>query len=92
MKEKIHPKYVRAKVVCACGHTFETMSIKPELHVEVCSKCHPFFTGRQKFLVLHNYFASVYIRRPFSNAASAEALLSKPFTATSLFCNFLYVE
>ena len=50
MKEKIHPKYVRAKVVCACGHTFETMSIKPELHVEVCSNCHPFFTGKQHLI------------------------------------------
>jgi large subunit ribosomal protein L31 len=47
MKEKIHPKYVQAKVVCACGNTFQTMSIKPELHVEVCSNCHPFFTGKQ---------------------------------------------
>ena len=48
MKEKIHPKYVSAKVVCACGNTFQTMSIKPELHVEVCSNCHPFYTGKQK--------------------------------------------
>lgn len=47
MKAKIHPKYVPAKVVCACGNSFTTMSIKPELHVEVCSKCHPFFTGKQ---------------------------------------------
>jgi large subunit ribosomal protein L31 len=50
MKEKIHPKYVAAKVVCACGHTFQTMSIKPELHVEVCSNCHPFFTGKQHLI------------------------------------------
>jgi len=50
MKEKIHPKYVRSKLVCACGHTFETMSIKPELRVEVCSNCHPFFTGKQHLI------------------------------------------
>jgi large subunit ribosomal protein L31 len=50
MKEKIHPKYVAAKVVCACGHAFQTMSVKPELHVEVCSNCHPFFTGKQHLI------------------------------------------
>src|SRR5204862_470191 len=48
MKEKIHPKYVQAKVTCACGNTFVTGSTKPELHVEVCSNCHPFFTGKQQ--------------------------------------------
>ena len=50
MKDKIHPKYIQAKVVCACGNTFQTMSIKPELHVEVCSNCHPFYTGKQKLM------------------------------------------
>ena len=50
MKAKIHPNYVSAKVVCACGNAFQTLSIKPELHVEVCSKCHPFFTGKQHLI------------------------------------------
>ena len=50
MKEKIHPKYMQAKVICACGNTFTTGSTKPELHVEVCSNCHPFYTGKQKIL------------------------------------------
>ena len=50
MKDKIHPKYIRSKVVCACGSTFETKSTKPELHVEVCSQCHPFFTGKQHLI------------------------------------------
>ena len=50
MKEKIHPKYIATKVVCACGHAFQTMSIKPEMHVEVCSNCHPFFTGKQHLI------------------------------------------
>ncbi|MBI3522861.1 MAG: 50S ribosomal protein L31 [Chloroflexi bacterium] len=50
MKEKIHPKYVAAKVTCACGNTFVTGSTKPELHVEVCAKCHPFFTGKQHLM------------------------------------------
>ncbi len=50
MKEKIHPKYVEAKVQCACGNKFTTGSTKPELRVEVCAKCHPFFTGKQHIL------------------------------------------
>jgi len=50
MKPKIHPQYVKAKVVCACGNTFETGSTKPLLKVEVCSNCHPFFTGEQRIV------------------------------------------
>lgn len=50
MKEGIHPNYRVAKVSCACGETFETGSTKPELKVEICSKCHPFYTGKQKFI------------------------------------------
>lgn len=48
MKEKIHPKYYEAKVTCGCGNTFVTGSTKPELKVDVCSKCHPFYTGRTR--------------------------------------------
>jgi large subunit ribosomal protein L31 len=50
MKEGIHPKYVRCKVACGCGATFETRSTLPEISVEICSSCHPFFTGKQKFV------------------------------------------
>ncbi|HBM74678.1 MAG TPA: 50S ribosomal protein L31 [Clostridiaceae bacterium] len=50
MKKGIHPKYQEAVVKCACGETFVTGSTKKELHVEICSKCHPFFTGKQKFV------------------------------------------
>lgn len=50
MKENIHPKYYEAKVTCACGNTFVTGSTKEELKVEICSECHPFYTGRQKFV------------------------------------------
>ncbi len=49
MKADIHPDYKEATVVCACGNTFKTGSVKDELRVEICSECHPFFTGRQKF-------------------------------------------
>ncbi len=50
MKEKIHPKLVEAVVHCACGETFTTMATKPALRVEVCSVCHPFFTGEQRIV------------------------------------------
>ena len=48
MKDGIHPKYHQATVTCNCGNTFVTGSTKNEIHVEVCSKCHPFYTGQQK--------------------------------------------
>ena len=50
MKPGIHPKYNEVEVRCACGNTFKTRSTKPELHLEICSACHPFFTGRQKLI------------------------------------------
>jgi len=50
VKEGIHPKYDEVEVRCACGNTFKTRSTKPELHLEICSACHPFFTGRQKLI------------------------------------------
>lgn len=51
MKENIHPTYYpKAKVVCACGNTLTIGSTVPEIHVEICSACHPFYTGKQKFV------------------------------------------
>lgn len=50
MKANIHPEYKQVTVTCACGNTFTTGSTKGELRVEVCSECHPFFTGKQKFV------------------------------------------
>ncbi len=50
MKDGIHPNYVESKVTCACGNTFTTRSVKPANNVEICSACHPFFTGKQKFV------------------------------------------
>ena len=50
MKEGIHPKYFDIEARCACGATWKTRSTKPELHLEICSACHPFFTGRQKLI------------------------------------------
>ena len=50
MKESIHPEDQKCIVKCACGNTFETMSTKSEMGIDICSKCHPFFTGKQKLI------------------------------------------
>lgn len=50
MKEGIHPKYVECTVSCACGNTFVTRSTKPAIKLDICSACHPFFTGKQKLV------------------------------------------
>lgn len=50
MKPDIHPKYVNATVHCACGETWQTRSTKSEIRLEICSGCHPFFTGKQKLV------------------------------------------
>ncbi|WP_027415233.1 50S ribosomal protein L31 [Aneurinibacillus terranovensis] len=50
MKPDIHPNYKLTKVTCACGNEFETGSVKENLRVEICSECHPFYTGKQKFI------------------------------------------
>jgi large subunit ribosomal protein L31 len=48
VQKEIQPEYYQAKVTCNCGNTFTVGSTKPEIHVEICSKCHPFYTGQQK--------------------------------------------
>lgn len=50
MKAEIHPQYQTATVQCACGSSFETRSTKPQLRVDVCSQCHPYFTGEQRLV------------------------------------------
>ncbi len=50
MKAAIHPEYHQARVICACGETFVTGSTKKDIRVEICSKCHPFYTGQRKFV------------------------------------------
>lgn len=50
MKQGIHPEYMTTRVVCACGNTFETRSTREEIHVEICSVCHPFYTGKQRLV------------------------------------------
>ncbi len=50
MKEGIHPDYKPAKILCACGNLIETRSVAGDFHIEICSNCHPFFTGKQKIM------------------------------------------
>ena len=50
MKDKIHPKYVECEVHCGCGNTFKTRATVKELRIEICNVCHPFYTGKQKFV------------------------------------------
>ncbi len=50
MKPEIHPEYVDAVVRCGCGNSFQTRATKPDIHVEVCSSCHPYFTGEQRIV------------------------------------------
>ena len=50
MREGIHPEYHNVKAVCSCGHTFDTASTLEKIHVEICSQCHPFYTGKQKLM------------------------------------------
>ncbi|MDD3726262.1 MAG: 50S ribosomal protein L31 [Candidatus Ratteibacteria bacterium] len=50
MKEKIHPEYKESTIVCVCGNIVKTRSTKPEIKVEICSKCHPYFTGKHKLV------------------------------------------
>ena len=50
MKKGIHPEYVDAKITCLCGNVIETRSTQPEISVEICSQCHPFYTGKQKLV------------------------------------------
>ena len=50
MKEKIHPQYGKSTATCSCGNTFETGSTEPKIQVEICSACHPFYTGKKKLV------------------------------------------
>ncbi|TVP75100.1 MAG: 50S ribosomal protein L31 [Gemmatimonadales bacterium] len=50
MKQGIHPEYKATQVVCSCGHTFQTRSTQDEIRVEICSVCHPFYTGKQRLV------------------------------------------
>jgi large subunit ribosomal protein L31 len=69
MKKDIHPKYVHCVITCACGNKVETRSVKDKMSVDICSQCHPFFTGKQKILDSAGRvekFISKYQKKPVS--------------------------
>lgn len=78
MKPEIHPKYVECTVTCGCGATFKTRSTKPEIRVEICSACHPFFTGQERFVdtagrveKFTKKFGGEYFKAPAKKAVKA---------------------
>ena len=91
MKEGIHPKYHEVEARCACGATWKTRSTKPELHLEICSNCHPFFTGRQKLIdtegrverFTKKFGAQTSEQRKSAAKAAKASATKKPAKATS---------
>ncbi len=73
MKEAIHPDYKPAKVVCACGNVIETRSTRGDFHIEICSACHPFFTGKQKIMDTAGRIVRFKTRYASQPAKAAEA-------------------
>jgi large subunit ribosomal protein L31 len=84
MKDSIHPKYQKCAVRCGCGNTFETRSTSKEIHAEICSKCHPFFTGTEKFIDtagrverFQKKFGGEYFKKPAPAPAAAKKTAAK---------------
>ncbi len=83
MKPGIHPDYKPAKVICACGNVIETRSTRGDFHIEICSQCHPFFTGKQKIMDTAGRierFKTRYAAQPAA-AAPKKAAPAKPAAA-----------
>lgn len=81
MKAGIHPDYKTAKVVCNCGNVIETRSTRGDFHVEICSNCHPFFTGKQKILDTAGRIEKFKTRYAAATAAAAVQPEAKPAPA-----------
>lgn len=77
MKQGIHPKYVECTVTCGCGNSFVTKSMKPALSVEICSACHPFYTGKQKFVDTAGRVEKFNRRHNWSEEAKNQAAQKK---------------
>ena len=78
MKKKIHPKYEEATVTCGCGETFKTRSTKSSIQVEICSKCHPFYTGKQKFVDTAGRVEKFQKKFKWDSGATEKVLRKKP--------------
>lgn len=92
MKTGIHPEYMEAKVICSCGESFTTRATVPELKVEICSKCHPFYSGKQKLVDVggrvERFQRKYGVRKaapakPEAKAAPAEAKTEEADAATA---------
>lgn len=77
MKPRIHPNYVEATVVCACGETFKTRSTKPTIRIDICSKCHPLFTGKEKLVDTAGRVERFQKRTEKGTAARAKRAVAK---------------
>jgi large subunit ribosomal protein L31 len=73
MKDKIHPKYVDCTITCVCGNVVKTRSTKPKINVEICSKCHPLYTGQRKILEKGGRVEKFRRRESQARKPSAEA-------------------
>jgi large subunit ribosomal protein L31 len=85
VKEGIHPKYYEVEARCACGATWKTRSTKPELHLEICNNCHPFFTGRQKLIDTEGRverFTKRFGAQTSESRKAAQKAAKKPAAAT----------
>jgi len=97
MKDGIHPKYYpNAKVTCTCGNTFTIGSTLPEIHVEICSRCHPFFTGEMKFVDTQGRVekfqakqakANTYLKKKTSKKTGEEKEKQRPQTLKEMLAN-----
>lgn len=77
MKAKIHPKWYQAKVTCACGNTFTVGATLPEFKVEVCSACHPFYTGQMKYLDVAGRVDAFRAKQEAAKTAKTKNIVSK---------------
>ena len=82
MKQDIHPEYVVATVHCSCGNTFQTRSTRSELRVEICSNCHPFYTGKQKLVDAGGRVERFQRRYAKQQAEQAEAAKARVVAAS----------
>jgi large subunit ribosomal protein L31 len=81
MKADIHPDYQTCKVHCGCGNTFLTRSTRPEIHVEICAACHPFYTGKQKFIDTAGRIQRFQEKFKWTGDAAQKTAASKPSAA-----------
>ena len=89
MKEEIHPKFYRSTVTCSCGNVFETGGTKPAVRIEVCSKCHPFYTGEQRVVDSGTSVGSVTSVTSVTSVASVTSVTS--VTSVSMLVVFVVV-